>query len=597
VGEGMDKGQTGQMNTLLEETAGKFRRALIALGVFSLFATLLQLTLPLYMLQVYDRVLPSQSTDTLIFLSILAGFALITLGLTEMVRKILVQRASVRFDTSLSDHVLKHILTVGRYSAQREQSDTQPLRDLQSVRGLIASPAMIGLVDLPFTTIFIACLYLIHPDLFWITIAGVVVLAIVALINLRASRNSSIQQTYSANGAQMRADHYARNADSIQAMGMTGNVIEAWGDWNAGALLAGDRSGRISAFFGGLSRTLRFGLQALMLGYGAWLVQNGEMTAGMIFASSIISGRALAPIDVVINSWPQIAMGRQAWARVRDYMGNQPKPRTHTDLGRPNGDLKVEQLMQPNAMDRSLDPVLNRVSFELTAGSSVAIIGPSGSGKTTLARVLVGALKPFAGSVRLDGHDLENWESRSLGKFLGYVPQDVELLPGTIAQNIARFEPDATDEDIRKAAALAHVEDLIRRLPKGYDTPVGPGGTKVSGGERQRIALARAFYGDPRLLVLDEPNSSLDRLGEQALLKALEAAKQAHITVVLITQRENVIHSVDHILRLKNGRVVDFGERTAILEAHSRRRRSTDNKEARPVKIVSNIAAPSAMEG
>ncbi|MDJ0613059.1 MAG: ATP-binding cassette domain-containing protein [Rhizobiaceae bacterium] len=320
-----------------------------------------------------------------------------------------------------------------------------------------------------------------------------------------------------------------------------------------------------------MSRTLRFGIQIAMLGVGAWLVQKGEMTAGMIFAASIISGRALQPIDVVINSWPQISAGRNAWASVSDFVETTTARENYTQVETPVGNLSVENLLQPNPVDPKNTPILSRLSFELEAGKSVAVIGPSGSGKSSLVRILVGAVKPYSGDVRIDGHSISNWDPDDLGKHIGYLAQDVEMLPGTIAQNISRFRADADDGEIRKAAGMAHVEDLIKRMPDGYDTVIGPGGLSISGGEKQRIALARAFYGSPRILVLDEPNSSLDRIGENALLRALIEAKKSKMTVFLVTQRESVVKAVDKIMRIKDGKIIDFDDRGKVISKHAER--------------------------
>ncbi|MEM9333158.1 MAG: ABC transporter transmembrane domain-containing protein, partial [Pseudomonadota bacterium] len=419
----------------LNRVTRSFRNALLVIGFFSLFAAILQLTMPLYMLQIYDRVLPSQSTDTLIFLSILAAFALIMLGITETIRQILGTRAAAKVDTFLSNEVLERVIRGGHATG----GNTQPLRDLQNVRSLVGSKILIGIVDLPFATIFVGCLYLIHPDLFWLTIAGVVILIAIATLNLSFAAKSSAQTAAAAATANRQSEFFARNSDSIVSMGMLRDVVASWGKWNADALVSMDQSSQINSFFSGISRTIRFGMQAAMLGYGAYLVQQGEMTAGMIFASSILSGRALQPIDVVINSWPQISNGRRSWHKVKEYVEGSEVQEKYTQMAEPKGHLSVEGVLQANPINPKSAPILNRVSFELEAGQSVAVVGASGSGKSTLARIIVGAFKPFAGDVRLDGHNIANWDPKDLGRYIGYLAQDVELLPGTITQNISRF--------------------------------------------------------------------------------------------------------------------------------------------------------------
>ncbi|MGI9352033.1 MAG: type I secretion system permease/ATPase [Rhizobiaceae bacterium] len=576
----------------LTKATRSFRNSLLLIGGFSLFAAILQLTMPLYMLQIYDRVLPSQSTDTLIFISILAGFALIILGITEMIRQILGTRAAAKLDTVLSEEVLQKVIRNGHTTG----GNIQPLRDLQTVRSLVGSKILIGVVDLPFATIFIACMYLIHPNLFWLVIGGTVILVIIAMMNLSFAAKSSADQANAAATANRQSEFFARNSDSIISMGMMNDIVASWGNWNAESLVSADQSSRINSIFSGISRTIRFGMQAAMLGFGAYLVQLGEMTAGMVFASSILSGRALQPIDVVINSWPQISNGRRAWSKVREYVENSPQQEKYTQMAEPIGHLSVKDILQTNPVNKKNPPILNRVSFELEAGKSVAVVGPSGSGKSTLARIIVGAFRPFAGEVRIDGHNIMNWEPGDLGRHIGYLAQDVELLPGTIAQNISRFRPDADDEMIRKAATMAHVEDLIKKMPNGYDTVIGPGGLAISGGEKQRIALARAFFGMPKLLVLDEPNSSLDKLGENALLRALVEARHNGITVFLVTQRENIIKYVDKIMRMQDGKIVDYDDRDVIVSKQAKLIKEALAQKNKAQQAVSGNANPQVPE-
>jgi ATP-binding cassette subfamily C protein len=551
----------------LAEAARTYRIALIIIAGFSLFGAMLQLTIPLYMLQIYDRVLPSQSSDTLIFLSILAAFALVTLGLTEMVRQILASRAGAKIDAVLAGDVMEKMIREGH----KTNGNTQPIRELQAVRSLAGSKIMLGMIDLPFSSIFIFFLYLVHPTLFWLTVVGTIVLAGVALLNLRFTRDAGKEQTKAMVNAHRQSEFFARNSDSIIAMGMMKDVMENWGRSNAQSLIAADAAARTNAIFSGISRTLRFGIQAAMLGVGAWLVQKGEMTAGMIFAASIISGRALQPIDVVIGSWPQISSGWGAWKSVRDFVASVDSRTSYTKMEDPKGHLQAQEILQPNPTDPKKPAILARLSFELEAGKSVAVIGPSGSGKSTLARIVVGAIKPYSGDVRIDGNNIQNWNPDDLGKHIGYLAQDVEMLPGTIAQNISRFRHDVRDEDILKAAAMAHVDDLIKKMPNGYDTMIGPGGLNISGGEKQRIALARAFFGMPRLLVLDEPNSSLDRIGENALMHALIEAKKVGMTVFLVTQRESVLKVVDKLMRMQDGRILDYDDRETVIRQHAER--------------------------
>ncbi len=447
--------------TTIRKVTGDFRRTLWILAAFSLLTNLLVLAQPLYMLQVYDRVLPSQSTSTLLFLTLVVAFSLVVLGLTEIVRGVIANRAAARFDVGLSDLALRTVIR----GSQDGGAGSQPLRDIASLRGLIASKAVFGLLDLPFATIFIAIMYLIHPALFWLTLGGAALLTIVAVLNQWALSRASKEHGDLAASAGNRAEYLARNAESLLAMGMVTNTVNGWGEVHARALAAADKAAQLNAWFAGLSRVLRLGLQIAILGYGALLVLEGEMTAGMIFAASLISGRALQPMDQIIGSWRQLAAGREAWKRVQAFMDKADRRTSYTSLPAPRGLLQVEDLLQLNPVDAAKPPILSRISFRLEPGESVAVLGPSGSGKSTLARILVGATAPRAGHVRIDGHDIRNWDPEELGRHVGYLAQDVELVPGTVAQNISRFEPHAASASIVAAARAAHVEDLIAKLP------------------------------------------------------------------------------------------------------------------------------------
>lgn len=556
---------------IVKKAKSDFKRLLWVMAFFSLFTNLMMLAIPLYMLQIYDRVLPSQSTNTLTYLSILAVFALLVLGSMEAIRSVLANRAAVRLDATLGDSVLRNIIKMGALSG----GNSQPMRDLAGIRNLISSRQVFAVLDLPFATIFIGLLYLVHPHLFWLTLAGAAVLTVIAILNQYATSASSKNQSEIQMSTSLQTEFLARNADSLIAMGMISNVVDHWGNSHVQSIVSGDKSAKINASFAGISRFVRLGIQIAILGYGAKLVLQGDMTPGMIFASSIVSGRALQPIDQVIGAWRNLSGGMQSWSRLKKFLSNIDVKQEYTQLPAPMGLLQVKDILQPNALDATAKPILARVSFDLEPGTVVAVIGPSGSGKSTLARIIVGALKPRAGTVRLDGNDINNWDPEELGKYVGYLAQDVELLPGTIAQNISRFEYDPSSEKIMEAARLAHVGDLIKEMPKGFDTPIGAGGAQISGGEKQRIGLARAFYGEPKLLVLDEPNSSLDRFGEAALLKAMVEAKKKNISVMIISQRESILAVADKIMRMQAGKILDYGGRDEIIEKYKNKNSSS----------------------
>lgn len=569
---------------IIKNATRDFTQLLWVMAFFSLFSNLMMLAIPLYMLQIYDRVLPSQSTDTLTFLSIIAVFALLVLGGMEAIRAVLANRAAVRLDATLGDTVLKQIIRTGAFSG----GNAQPMRDLAGIRNLISSRQVFAVLDLPFATIFIGLLYLVHPHLFWLTLAGAVILTMIAILNQVATSRASKIQSEKQMSSSLQTEFLARNADSLVAMGMINNVVNHWGNLHVQSIMAGDKSAKANATFSGISRFIRLGIQIAVLGYGAKLVLQGEMTPGMIFASSIVSGRALQPIDQVIGAWRNLSSGAQSWKRLKQFLSFADNETEYTQLPAPKGLLQVSNIVQPNALDPTAKPILAKISFQLEPGTAVVVIGPSGSGKTTLARVIVGALKPRAGTVRLDGHDINNWDPEDLGKYIGYLAQDVELLPGTIAQNISRFEHSPSSEKIMQAASIAHVDDLIKSMPKGFDTPIGPGGAQISGGEKQRIGLARAFYGEPKLLVLDEPNSSLDRIGETALLRAVIEAKKKNISVIIISQRESALAVADKIIRMQAGEITDFGDRDTIVEKYKNAAKQK-NPNATPKGAPNNI--------
>ncbi len=552
-----------------------FRTALWRMAVFSFFVNILLLVMPLYMLQIYDRVLPSQSNDTLLFLSLIAIFALVVMGILEMVRSVLANRAASNLETVLGDDVLSMSILAGT----RTNGSIQPLRDLQTIRGVISSRLAFAVLDLPFSFLFSAVLYIIHPDLFWIVVGGALVLAALAFFGQILVAKPTAQNVESTIRSNHRAEYLARNSDSLRAMGMMKNSVALWGEEYARSLVAGDRAAVISGIMGGISKAFRMGLQIGILGYGAILVLDGEITAGMIFASSIISSRALQPIDQVINSWRQLAAGWLSWQRLSSDLEKFQIRDRFTPLPEPAANIVARDLYYANPVNLANPPIVMGISFQINAGEIVAIVGPSGAGKSTLARILVGALVPQRGVVRIDGHDIANWDPEELGKHIGYLSQDVELLPGTVGQNISRFIPDAREEEIWAASEMAHAQELIQRLPNAYDTPISTGISQISGGEKQRIGLARAFFGNPKILVLDEPNSSLDAAGTRALVMALAAAKKKGIAVLLITQRTEVIQFVDKIMQIVDGSLKLFGPRDSVLK---KLREEAQNNESKP---------------
>jgi ATP-binding cassette subfamily C protein len=539
-------------------------KSLIEIGIFSTIANVLLLISPLYLLQVYDRVLPASSMNTLVYLTLFAVGGLAVLGILELVRSLYANRFAARFDVQLGSAAFIAAMNGSRAGL----GDVQPLRDLATIRSFIASRALFFLFDLPFGPFFILLLYFVHPLLFAITLAGAVVMVAVALLNQAATSRSGREAGDTLAATMNFAQTFARNFETVRALGMVSSIVEFWGGRFSDSLRASDKVARSNAVYGGLSRTIRMVLQLAVLGVGAYLVLLEEMTAGMIFAASIISGRALQPLDQIVGSWRQVIDASQAWKRISALakLDSIEKP-VSVELPVPKGVLALEQVVYflPNA-DPGAPPLIKRVSFAADAGEIVAIIGPSQAGKSTLARLIVGAIKPRSGVVRIDGADIQSWESDQIGRHMGYLSQEVELFPGTISQNIARFEADPSDEKIIAAAQRAQVHKLILGLANGYATVIGPMGVRLSGGERQRIGLARAFYGDPKILVLDEPNANLDAEGEAALEQAIITARLEKRTVLIITHRPSIAAKCDRVLMLRDGQIELYGPAQDVLQ-------------------------------
>ncbi|CAN7243156.1 type I secretion system permease/ATPase [Mesorhizobium sp. LjNodule214] len=539
-------------------------RSLIEIGIFSAVSNVLLLVMPLYLLQIYDRVLPANSMSTLIYISLLAAAALVVLGMLEIIRAYYADKVASRLDTQIGSDAFLVSMTAPRAAL----GDVQPLRDLQTIRTFINSRSLFFLFDLPFSPFFIALLYLIHPVLFFVTLFGAFVMVGVALANQKATAKPGQQAADSMMVSMNMAQSFGRNFETVRALGMVSNVTEVWGKKFAESLNQAASASRRNALFGGFSRTTRQLLQNGILGAGAYLVLQNEMTAGMIFASSIISGRALLPLDQIIGGWRQVTDADRAWKRLRSIDTSATTVNKDSiKLPDLKGAVAIEGLIYyPPDADRAAEPLIKRIGLRIEPGETVAIIGPSRAGKSTLARLIVGAIKPHAGVIRLDGADIQNFDSDQLGRHIGYLSQEVELFPGTIAENISRFEPNVDDAAILRAAEVAETHKLILAQKNGYATMIGATGVRLSGGERQRIGLARAFYRDPKVIMLDEPNANLDAEGEQALERAVLNAKQRGTTVLLITHRPSIAAKCDRILMLREGVVEMFGPAQDVLQ-------------------------------
>ena len=551
----------------LRASMGKCRSQLMAVGVFSIFVNLLMLTGPLFMLQIYDRVLASRSEETLVALLMLVTGLFVMYGLLEFARGRVLARAGARFQSLLDVRVFEAVLRRSVAPADRARPNTSA-RDLESVRSLLSGPAPFALFDIPWTPIFLAAIFIFHPILGWIALGGGAILVVLTLLNQVRSRRPNAESQIAGNEAENFGEALRQNAEVVQGLGMRGIGMARWQTLRQKSLdrqiLASDRM----ASFSSASKALRFYLQSFMLAAGAWLVLQQEMSAGMMIAASILMGRALAPIEQAIGQWGLFQRAMRGWTALSEVLEKTQPEAERTQLPAPRGFVDVRGVAVVAPGDQV--PVLRGISFSIAPGQALGVIGPSGAGKTTLAKVLSGLWPPAAGKVRVDGATLDQWPADVLGRYVGYLPQEIGLLSGTVAQNISRLDPNPDSQKIVEAAQRAGAHELLLGLPMGYDTEIGAGGQRLSGGQRQRVALARALYGDPALLILDEPNANLDAQGEQALVDAIRDAKSRGRTVIIMAHRPSAIAACDYLLMIDRGAQVEFGPRDEVLKKRTR---------------------------
>ena len=536
------------------------RSYFLAAGLFALAINLLYLAGPIYMMQVYDRVLSSGSSITLVMLTLALLLGYGTLAALDFIRARVMTRASIRLDRLLAGRIVG--ATLERTSGPLARS--QPLRDFDTFRQFVTGSGIHAILDLPWAPIYIAVIFLLHPALGTFALISAILLVGLALVNEWLVREPLAESNAAATQNYSFTEMSLRNADVVKAMGMLDGLLTRWGRDRFRVLdrqvEASDRAAALSSII----KFLRMAMQSLILGLGAYLVLSRLTTPGSMFAASILLGRALQPVEQTVGQWRSLVAARGAWARVKELLVASPPAPRHTELPTPSGDLAVENLLY--IPQGSPKPILRQINFELATGESLGIVGPSGAGKSTLARHLVGVLKPTAGAVRLDGADMPIWLA---GNHVGYLPQDIELFSDTIAANIGRFRTDS-DGDVVNAAKMAGVHEMILRLPLGYDTQVGEGGEILSGGFRQRVGLARAVFGAPKLVLLDEPSSNLDTEGDQALAACLAALKQRGVTTIVVSHRAASLASVDKILVLRDGAQEVFSDKAEFMRRLNR---------------------------
>jgi PrtD family type I secretion system ABC transporter len=571
----------------LAEALAACRGAFYGTALISGMSNILMLTGAMFMLEIYDRVLPSRSLPTLVGLLVLAAGLFMTLGILDAIRGRILVRIGGALDETLSGRVYDTLMRTPLKIGGRSDA-TQPLRDLDAVRSYLSGLGPVALFDLPWIPLYLAICFAFHPLIGLTALAGAIILVVLTLMTeilMRAPAKAATEAAVLRNGL---AEASRRNAEALVAMGMAGRIAARWSEANRQYMKSQQEASDLGGGLGATSKVLRMMLQSGVLAVGAYLVIHQEASAGIIIAGSILSARALAPVDLAIANWKGFVAARQSWQRLNKLLTLSPARLTPMQLQPPAQRLTVENISgTPPGVAKI---VVQDISFDLEAGQGLGIIGPSGSGKSSLVRLLVGVWQPVRGSVRLDGAALDQWSPDALGGHVGYLPQDVELLAGTVAENIARFEPNADNEAVIAAAKNVGVHDLIVRLPAGYDTPIGEQGSALSAGQAQRIALARAVYRDPFLVVLDEPNSNLDSEGEEALTKTILGVRERKGIVIVVAHRPSAIAGVDRLLMMNQGRAQALGPKDEVLSKVLQRPLPAP----RPLKIVPDSGSAGA---
>jgi len=562
------------------------RGAFIGVGMMSCVVNLLYLTGSIFMLEVYDRVLPSRSVPTLIGLIIIAAGLYMAQGALDVIRSRILGRIGTALDEALNARVFDTVVRLPLIIGGRGEG-LQPLRDLDNIRSFLGGLGPSAFFDLPWLPLYLGICFAFHVMLGVTALVGAIILVSLTFVTEYLTREPARDAMGLAARRNDLASASRRNAEVMVAMGMAGRLTRRWSETNEKYLQGNQNASDIAGGLGSIAKVLRMMLQSAVLGVGAYLVIHQEATAGIIIAGSILSARALAPVDLAIAHWKSFIAARQSWHRLNSLLEQMPVRGSPTQLQTPTSRLSVEGVAIVAPGDQR--PIVQDVTFALGAGNGLGVIGPSGSGKSSLIRALVGVWQPIRGKVRLDGAALDQWSSDMLGPHIGYLPQDVELFNGTVAQNISRFDPQAKSDEIIAAAKEAGVHEMIIKMRDGYNTQVGEQGKALSAGQAQRVALARALYGDPFLIVLDEPNSNLDTEGDEALTRAVRGARERGAIVVVVAHRPIGIEAVDQVLVLKDGRMQAFGPKEQVLAQVLQPRVAGPT----PIKIVSDAGAKS----
>lgn len=549
-----------KISSELKKAILKSKKSFITVGFFSLFINVLMLVPPLYMLQIYDRVVTSRSEGTLLMLTGIVIFLFIVMALLEMVRSRILIKVGNRLDSMLSQRVFDSVFELAQKYPSKASS--LPLSDLTQVRQFMTGNGLFAFFDAPWMFIYIAVLFMFHPYFGYFSIFAAIVLVFITIMNEYSTKAKLAEANALNRASTIYVDANLRNAEIVHAMGMKENIRKNWEERYFGFLNAQNDASNSAGLWSNTSKSTRMLFQSMILGLGGYLVINMELSGGMMIAGSIIMGRALAPLDLMINTWKGFSSARSSYQKLEALLNDFPKDKEYMQLPAPAGEVLLENivLVPPGA---SL-PSLKNISMKIEAGDIVGIIGPSAAGKSSLARAILGLWPLNAGHVRLDKADIFQWDKQELGQYIGYLPQDIELFEGTISQNIARFG-DIDSQKVVEAAQRAGVHEMILRLPDGYDTKIGAGGATLSGGQRQRVGLARAIYNDPVLVVLDEPNSNLDEAGEAGLVNAIKYLKEIGSTVIIITHRPSILQVTNKIALMKQGVLELYGNTSEVL--------------------------------
>lgn len=569
---------TNKKMNFLEESLQASKIAMRYSFGFSFFSNLLMLLVPTYSMQVLDRVISSGSIETLVMLTVITFLAIIGYTSISNIRSSMMMKVGHWMDKAVAPKMFAKLI---ESTAQgRKNEGSQAMSDFQVIKGFITGPTLATLIDLPWAIIFMAVLFIIHPIIGWVTLIWGVLLFALAIANELATKSIMDEASGHLVKASRHVEASTRNAEVVEAMGMVDNVQNAWSEQNHKSSLLQLTAGGKAGIIGSVSKFVRMLAQISITGFGAYFVLAHEMTTGGMIGAGIIAGKALAPFEVAITSWKGVISARKSLERLRKILGDAPERVENIELPEPKGRVAFDKVyFAPYGHSK---PVINGISFNIEPGEILGVIGPSASGKSTTAKLMTGVWKPNSGAVRLDGADVYHWKRGSFGKYVGYLPQDIELFAGTVRENIARMNPDADDEAVVKAAKDANAHDMILALPLGYSTEIGEGGAMLSAGQRQRLGLARAFFGSPKLIVLDEPNSNLDTDGEVALAGALKNAKANGSTLVIISHKPAVISLTDKILVMQSGSILAFGPSEEVMA-------KLQGKEAAPAKAVKQL--------